>query len=302
MKVLFTGATGFFGSHAARALLAAGHEVYAYYRKETDFWRLAKERSAIRWFNLTSDSLNAPFSCGRAPDAVIHAAACYGRDGESSSAVASVNTLFPIQLMEAAAQSGCGLFLNIDTYFHKEHKDFNYVTNYSLSKKHLVEWAQTLAPRAGIRVANLKLEHLFGPDDHTAKFAMSIASACVRSVPEIQLTPGAQVRDFIFISDAVSAIQVILKKADPSPGFESHEVGSGQGKSVREFVAYVKHAAASTTRLNFGALPYRQGEIMHSVANNTSLTTLGWEISVPWERGVDRLVESIRRTNLETGC
>jgi CDP-paratose synthetase len=298
MKVIFTGATGFFGSHAVRALLAAGHEVYAYCRKETDFWRLSKERSDIRWFNLTTESLKAPFFCGRAPDAVIHAAACYGRDGESSSAVASVNTLFPIQLIEAAAQSGCGLFVNIDTYFHKEHKDFNYVTNYSLSKKHLVEWAHTLAPRSGIRVANLKLEHVFGPDDNTAKFVMSIALDCVKSVPEIQLTPGAQVRDFIFISDAVSAVQMILNKADSRPGFESHEVGSGEGRSVRAFVEYVKHAAASSTHLNFGALPYRQGEIMHSVANNASLATLGWELSVPWRDGVERLIASIRGTNL----
>ena len=109
-------------------------------------------------------------------------------------------------------------------------------------------------------------------------------------------------RDFIFVSDAVSTIRLILDKADLSPGFENHEVGSGQGKSVREFVEYVKQAASSSTRLNFGALPYRQGEIMHSVANNSSLTSLGWKVLVPWQEGVDRLLESIRRTNVGTAC
>jgi len=295
MNVLVTGASGFFGSHITRALLRRGHDVSAFHRNSTDFRRIEEERRHVRLWNLSSCSLDEPFRIKGRIDAVLHTAACYGRDGESFSEVQRTNTVFPLELMEAASRNGCGLFINMDTYFHKEYEAFNYVTAYSLSKKHIVEWARNVASLLGIRVVNLKLEHLFGPDDHAAKFTMQVLGACLRNDPALPLTRGEQKRDFVYVTDAVQATLAILERSYDASGFEAHEIGAGELVELKEFVEYIHHTSGSSTLLGFGMLPYRVGEIMASKADNTSLLEMGWKISVPWKRGVELLVDATCR-------
>lgn len=248
----------------------------------------------IRWFNLSECSLRAPFGEAGRIDVVVHAAASYGRSGEASSEVQKTNTLFPLELLETAASFRCPLFVNMDTYFHKEQEVFSYVTNYSISKKHFVDWARCLAPLTGIRVVNLKLEHLYGPYDHEAKFTTSIAGACLRNERSLRLTKGEQRRDFVYVEDAVSALCLIVNGDLKEPGFEGHEIGTGATISIRQFVEFVHTAAQSTTELLFGELPYREGEIMHSVADNASLSRLGWRVKTSLREGIDRLLRSMR--------
>lgn len=47
----------------------------------------------------------------------------------------------------------------------------------------------------------------------------------------------------------------------------------------------------STTHLDFGALPYREGEVMQSVANVQRLLALGWRCIYDIERGIRQVVE-----------
>ena len=271
----------------------------ALHRDSTDFRRIEGERQHVRWWNLSNCLLDEPFRIAGRIDAVLHTAACYGRDGESFSEVQRTNTVFPLELMEAASRNNCGLFLNMDTYFHKESEAFNYITGYSLSKKHFVEWARNVASLLGIRVINLKLEHLFGPDDHAAKFAMQVVEACLRGEPMLPLTHGEQKRDFVYVTDAVEATLGVLERSYETPGFEAHEIGAGDLVKLKEFVEYIRYVSGSSTLLGFGMLPYRVGEIMESKADNASLVELGWKISVPWKRGVELLVDATRRKHLE---
>jgi hypothetical protein len=52
----------------------------------------------------------------------------------------------------------------------------------------------------------------------------------------------------------------------------------------------VKRLTGSATDLNFGALPYRDGEVMHSVANVAPLTALGWQCDNDIEAGIRKLL------------
>ena len=45
---------------------------------------------------------------------------------------------------------------------------------------------------------------------------------------------------------------------------------------IKEVMLYLKEITNSKSRLNFGAIPYRENELMKSVTDNTALLNLGW--------------------------
>ena len=51
MRYFITGATGFIGAHAVRALLASGDDVTAFVRAESDRRRLAEQERVYRWLH-----------------------------------------------------------------------------------------------------------------------------------------------------------------------------------------------------------------------------------------------------------
>ena len=90
------------------------------------------------------------------------------------------------------------------------------------------------------------------------------------------MTAGEQKRDFIHIDDVVSIYQLLLKKVQKESSFyQEYPIGSGKATTVRELVEIIHKLTKSKTILNFGALPYREGEIMFSEAKIEKLKLIG---------------------------
>jgi nucleoside-diphosphate-sugar epimerase len=135
------------------------------------------------------------------------------------------------------------------------------------------------------------LESLYGPGDDVTKVPTYAARVCVADVAPLDLTPGEQMRDYIFIDDAVAAFRRVLASADTlPPGWHDLPLGSGRATTIREFVQQVHRASGATIALNVGALPYRDGELMRSCAETTALERLGWTPRVTLSEGIQRLV------------
>ena len=117
---------------------------------------------------------------------------------------------------------------------------------------------------------------MYGPDDDESKFTSYIINSCSKNDAEIKLTLGEQKRDFIYIDDVVFACQLLLSHKQDKE-FEEYQLGSGVPVTIREFVETVHKLTKSRSLLRFGALDYRENEVMHSVANVESLTALGWK-------------------------
>jgi len=60
--------------------------------------------------------------------------------------------------------------------------------------------------------------------------------------------------------------------------------------TVREFVETVHKITNSVTRLNFGAVPYRENESMNSEANIENLTSLGWYCRTSLADGISEII------------
>jgi CDP-paratose synthetase len=287
--IVLTGATGFLGSHLCRALVERGHRVHAYHRLQSDRTRLGAALAQVRW-HLSPGDFSAPFMTGAKVDAVIHCAALYGRKDETIFDLIAANTLLPVQLFEQAERHHVPLFLNTDTILDPA------VNAYARSKHHAAEWLRAAA--GPTRIANLKLQHFYGPGDDLAKFIPALMLKCLAHEPEIKLTDGRQRRDFIYIDDAVRAIVAVLEQpaASTSKFFEV-EIGNGVAGTVRELVETIHRLTNSRSRLLFGALPYRPGEPVLAQADIAMLTALGWGPEVSLTDGLQRTLASLSRKN-----
>ena len=106
----------------------------------------------------------------------------------------------------------------------------------------------------------------------------------------MKLTGGKQERDFIFIGDAADAYVGVVQSAG-RPQWQEYEVGSGHALSVRKWVERVHALTGSAASLLFGALPYRDGEIMSSRADTTALERLSWHALTSLDDGLRQTIE-----------
>ena len=267
-------------------LLNNGHEVIALKRKLSPLNRIQAILPRLVLYNLEETNLAELFASFGKFDAVIHTATCYGRNGESISQITEANLLFPLKLLEAAVFGNVDVFINTDTALDK------HLNPYALSKGQFSEWGRFFAHQEKIRFINLRLEHFYGAGDDGSKFTAHVINSCLANVPEFNLTLGEQRRDFIYIDDVVSAYELLLNKRNSfADWFIEFEVGSGVAVTVRQFVETVHSLTASTTRLNFGALPYRSGEAMLSQANTEALQMLGWHCCYDLVQGLQMTIK-----------
>jgi len=291
-RIVLTGATGFLGSHLASSMRVAGHEVIALKRRSSSLHRVAAISSELTMLDVDSIDFDRIFSRFGKVDAIIHTATCYGRNNESVSEIFSANTEFPLRLLDAGARAGVRAFLNTDTILDK------YLNLYAFSKNQLLEWGKFFSLQGKISFWNLRLEHFYGAGDDPTKFTAHVINSCLANTPALKLTLGEQRRDFIHIDDVVSAYMTLLDHIDSAnKTLMQFDVGSGRSVSIRDFVESVKRITGSTTRLDFGALPYREGEVMHSVADISGLSAMGWTCRDDIESGISNVVK-IERNSL----
>lgn len=296
--ILITGGTGFLGSHLVKSLLADNYTVVLLKRKPSSLERIASLIPRLHIFDV-EDGLEKPFEKLDRVDVVIHTATCYGKHGETVSSIFDSNVVFPLRLLETAILFNTDTFFNTDTYFNTESPLTNYLSSYALSKRQFMEQGKLIAGSGKIRFLNLRLEHLYGPEDDNRKFVPHIIRNCLQNVPELQLTLGEQKRDFVYIDDVAEAYITLLDKLEEIPfGFIQFGIGTGQTVSIRDFVSTVHRVTGSKTKLVFGGVPYRENEIMNSSADVTGIEALGWRCQHDIESGIRKTLEDVMRKEL----
>lgn len=264
-----TGATGFLGSNLLTRLVNEGHNVTVLVRKTSSFQRIINVIERVTVHTIEDICFHNIFVSSEI-DTIIHCATNYGRGETNLSELLDANMAMPLQLLQAACDSGVRCFINTDTILDKG------VSEYALSKSHFREWLGRYAQK--MVCVNIALEHFYGPYDDPTKFVSFIVRQLLDNIDSINLTPGEQKRDFIYINDIVSAFTLILDKCSSSEsGYLDYELGTDNTITIRDFVELTKQISGNThTQLNFGAIPYRENEAMETFVNTAAIRALGW--------------------------
>lgn len=281
--VLLTGATGFLGSNVARALIDKKFSVIALRRQSSRLSRLSSAADKIKFFRLEEIDLQSLFK-ENSIDAVIHCATDYGRKNALPLTVLEANLILPLKLLQLGAEHGISYFINTDTILDKG------VNYYSLSKSQFKDWLKIYSSR--MTCINVALEHFYGPGDDNSKFATWLIHSLLNNEKKIPLTPGLQKRDFVYIDDVIEAFMRIIEHGSRhGRGFFSYEIASGETITIRDFAEEAKKITANTdTFLDFGALPYRENELMDSRVDLTTIKNLGWSPRTSLKEGLELTV------------
>lgn len=286
-SVAITGGTGFIGTHLVQALLNSGYKVLAFHRRLSP--KGLPSHPDLSWIPM-QEAKESFFT--EKPQAVVHLATCYGHT-EPLSEVVSTNVLMPLRLLELAIANDCRIFVNTDSFFSKPKFNYRHMRPYIDSKNSFMAWADHLLDdKSSLTLVNARLEHVYGPNDSASKFVSYVLGRIIRNLP-LQLSPGDQVRDFIHVSDVVSAYLKILLHINNAPFIAKEiEIGTGRGHTVKEFVEIAKNYCTSNSIVDFGAIKHRESEIMNSVADITNIAKLGWLPSHSLQSGIAATIDA----------
>lgn len=293
MKILATGMTGFLGANVLALLLSRGHEVVATRRPVSSMARVAASmgHSNLRW--TSSDDLEIKKALDGGVEVILHCATHYGRAQSDPSAIIDSNIVLPLRLLAAGANAAVGCFVNTDTVLDKR------ISPYALSKHQFAEWLAAYSTRiASISVA---MEHFYGGGDDPSKFTSQVLDAMARGNGELNMTPGEQRRYFLHVSDAAEALVLVCERWGElgERGHRRIEVGSTDSMSVRQFVDKTwELAGRPPVALNYGAIPYREGEVMAPEIDISAALSLGWRPKVDIESGLIASIE-LQRAQIE---
>lgn len=283
-RILITGGTGYLGSN----IINAFREKYQFIllkRGDSDTKRISPSLEYLTVYDV--EDLNVDLAGRLEVDVILHCATNYGRRGDAAVDMLEANLILPLKLISLfGKQKKQPRFINTDTVLDKG------VSAYSLSKNQFKEWMRFLSSETVF--LNLQLEHFFGPSDDKTKFVSFIIDAFINNAPELNLTKGEQRRCFTYIDDIVSAFEIIIDKIDEfQPGFTEFQLSSDEPIVVRDFVEMTKRLAGNTaTKLNFGAVPYRDGEPMSFEIDSKPIRDLGWKPKVTVEAGLTNSILS----------
>lgn len=282
-SLFITGADGFLGHHLVQQL-AKTYDIIGLVRSPQNLKRL---RAGQITLCSTDESLKEVFDKYR-PIGIVHTATKYGRSGESIPSLLDVNVDLPVHLLELSQKYNCKVFINIGSFI-TQGKGYNYLQDYALSKKQCSQWLRLIANKTNTcKVIDFTLHHPFGPGDSEAKFVSNMVKAIKGRTSFIDLTPGEQKRDFIYVADVVTAIEMALKRSgDLQTPYTRTDLGTGSSYTLRYFLETLKAVSGNTeTELRFGKLPYRENEIMEAKAVPDLLVSWGWKPNYTLNHGL----------------
>jgi nucleoside-diphosphate-sugar epimerase len=290
LKVLLTGATGFIGSHVARALVRASHEVHAIVRPDDNMWRIQDILPALRV--IRANILDSAFSLQPSVfDACIHLA-WYVEPGKYLEAPENKQWVeASLRLARTLKDSGCRRFVAAGTCFEyapsdppqRETSHTEPSTLYVQSKLELFHALQTV----GIEFAWVRFFYQYGPQEDPRRLVPVIINSLLNA-QEAKLVAGDRTRDYLYIEDVASAVCAVAQSKITG----AVNIGSSVPITVRDVALKIGNLLDRVDLIKVGALPYSASEPMHLLADNTKLRQgTGWRPGISLNDGLRQTVD-----------
>ena len=235
------------------------------------------------------------------PEAAIHLAAAGAVVASDDLApLMEANALAPWLLAHALARSGCSRLVTAGSSSEygtvaeaiAESRAPDPDDPYGVAKLAGGLLARVAGRRLGLTTAHLRIFSLYGPGEDPRRLVASVIRGLLNGEP-VALSPGEQVRDFVYADDAADA----FLDAAHAPGLDAVtlNVASGTETSVRELCRLVAEQTGGAELLRFGELPYRPGERFHWRGDVVQTErVLGWRAHTPLREGIARTVAAMR--------
>jgi len=293
LNIFITGGTGFLGKNLIPSLISRQNKIFLYKRAKSDISFYEKYMQNITF--ISEGEVEDSFS-KYSIDVVIHLATNYGNE-RGSKDLANSNVYFPTKILQLAILHNVSTFINTDTFFSKEIYSLGYKKDYVQSKRSFLE--KLHSQKNDIKFINVRLEHVFGPNDKSSKFVEMLFIKIMQADEgeTINLSSCSQKRDFIYVDEVIYAYKKILQKLDLINSGTEFQVGAGQCITVKNFVNNLQEILLSklkkNIKINFKESLDRPGEIMESKADIAELKNIGWAVKKDLSQNLETYVNSM---------
>ena len=166
---------------------------------------------------------------------------------------------------------------------------------YSITKRAAEQILISYCETYKINYRILRLANIYGTEDKKASKKknafLHLAQEVIKN-RDIQLyNKGENIRDFLHVSDACRAINLIIKKGKLN---EIYNVGSGQPNNFIDTMNYVKAKSKSTSEFKFIDPPefHKIVQVQDMYLNTSKLKNLGFRQKIPIQKGMDEIVSN----------
>ena len=165
---------------------------------------------------------------------------------------------------------------------------------YAVTKAAGSMMAIAFAQMFGLPVSVLRPFVVYGPGEAAHRLVTQVCRAVLSRQP-VDITSGAQLRDWIFVEDAIEAH--LRAAVVPASAGQVFNVASGQAVSVRRVAELIADlAGADRSLLRFGARADRAQEICEqSGCPKKALEILGWTATTGLEAGLRKTLDWYRQ-------
>jgi UDP-glucose 4-epimerase len=301
--VLVTGGAGFIGSALCRVLLARGTRVVAY--DNLSFGGRGRLPDDPRCVLIEGD-VRDPVALRRAlhdaaPRAVCHLAAlhfipyCIAHPEEAM----DVNVNGTRQVLDACrlARPEALLFASTAAVYPAEEGPFaeehapGPIDVYGATKLMGEDLVRAFALETGVSTVIARLFNAFGPRDTNPHLIPDVL-AQLGEGDTVRLGNLEPVRDYVHLEDLAAALVELL--GTRRDGCAVFNVGSGEGRSVREVLAAFEAAIGRPVRVVQDPDRVRRVERPRLVADAGKLRETGWRPRVGFDEGIRRLAAGLR--------
>jgi len=298
VSVLVTGAAGFIGSHLTHKLLKEGAKVHAFDVAKSHRLDDVRDKIVFDVVDLTDLMAVTDAVKGIEPVKVFHLAAKINREPtlDILEQMIRVNVIGSLNILRALEGVDYECFINTgssEVYggnkvpFREDQQPFP-ISPYSASKAAATMFLKMQHETTGCPIVTLRPCPTYGPmQDPVMLIPQIIVSAIQKK--NFKMTEGIQTREYNYIDDIVDGFMkaATTKKA----AGEIINLGNGVEFRVRDIASKINELMGNPIKIEAGALPYREGEIMRLFCDNSKARkVLGWRPKVGLEEGLRKTI------------
>jgi len=309
-KVLVTGGTGFIGSSLVRKLLKMKFDVTIASISDIEQSPIKDLKNEISFYkmDLTNQEETKRLIKNVNPSIIIHLAAKIDlrRDPEIIESMMKDNFFITLNIYRASLSLDnikCIITLGSAEEYGQNKAPFNEkqkempVSPYSLSKTCMTYLSSYFCNIHKIPIVVLRPSVVYGENQTSKQFIPYIITKCLKNEP-IDMTKGEQTRDFIYVGDLSDAIIKISKNPTRVIG-KVMNICTGEKIRIRDAAFMIKKYTKSKTKMNIGAIKYREGENMHFYCSNKKANSLlNWSPKYPFKKGIKKTIEWYKQNNI----
>lgn len=300
-KVAISGSTGTIGVALTNYLTDQGVECYLLnapeFVYESDYRNLERLHfidcpiGHYKEFALNED---CPNDC----DAFIHLSwiGTFGPNRDNTD-FQLMNIQGVLDALELAKKMGCRSFVGAGSQaeygkgVELDERPVRPLTGYGMAKFAAGKLGALKASQIGIRFNWVRIFSVYGPCSTAGSLTQYVVASLLRGESP-NLTPCGQLWDFLYTEDAVAALAAVAEKGVAG---KTYELGSGVSGTIRSFIERVPSIIGVDLPINFGAIPYPEGQVMKMCANVEELKRdTGWNPEHSFEEGIRAVADSLR--------